>query len=56
MAQMKTFLIRLVCTFDIYSNDKNDTPMYVFHTVNRPTNIYINVKTRNVAYNRMKYL
>ncbi|CAG8748418.1 2691_t:CDS:1, partial [Gigaspora rosea] len=26
MAQMKTFLIRLVCTFDIYSNDKNDTP------------------------------
>ncbi|CAG8645293.1 41000_t:CDS:1 [Gigaspora margarita] len=47
MVQMKTFLIKLVCTFDIYSNDKSDTPKYVYRAVNRPINIYINVKTRN---------
>ncbi|CAG8636369.1 14221_t:CDS:1, partial [Cetraspora pellucida] len=32
MAQMKTFLIKLVCTFDIDSHDKNVTPKYVYRT------------------------
>ncbi|CAG8791144.1 10543_t:CDS:1, partial [Racocetra persica] len=31
MVQMKTFLVKLVCTFDIDSNDKNDTPKSSYH-------------------------
>ncbi|CAG8751833.1 5906_t:CDS:1, partial [Cetraspora pellucida] len=46
MVQMKTFLVNLVCTFDINSNYENDIPKYHFHTVNRPIDIKINVKTR----------
>ncbi|CAG8696502.1 13247_t:CDS:1 [Racocetra fulgida] len=47
IVQMKTFLVKLVCTFDIDSNDKNDTPKYAYHSVKRPVDIFINVKTRN---------
>ncbi|CAG8477015.1 3813_t:CDS:1, partial [Cetraspora pellucida] len=46
LVQMKTFLIKLVCTFDIDSNDKNDTPKYFCHATNRPVDININIKTR----------
>lgn len=50
MIQMKTFLIKLVCTFDIESANNYNTPKYIYSTVSRPVDINIYVKTRKNQY------
>ncbi|CAG8563659.1 4068_t:CDS:1 [Ambispora leptoticha] len=46
IVQMKTFLVKLVCTFDIESTDKNSSPKYVYATAKRPVDIKLYIKTR----------
>nr|CAG8523602.1 528_t:CDS:1 [Entrophospora candida] len=47
MVQMKTYLVKLVSTFDIELVDKKTTaPKYVFATTRRPVDIKIHIKTR----------
>ncbi|CAG8651919.1 7502_t:CDS:2 [Funneliformis mosseae] len=46
MVQMKTFLIKLVSTFDIELVDKNAEVKYKYATVNRPVDINLHIKAR----------
>ncbi|CAI2192006.1 12056_t:CDS:1, partial [Funneliformis geosporum] len=46
MVQMKTFLIKLVSTFDLELVDKNAEAKYRYATVNRPIDINIYIKSR----------
>ncbi len=46
MVQMKTFLVKLVCTFDLELVNKNSELEYKYATANRPVNINLYIKTR----------
>ncbi|RIA92945.1 cytochrome P450 [Glomus cerebriforme] len=46
MAQMKTYLVKLVSTFDIELVNKNTDVEYKYATANRPINVNIYIKTR----------
>ncbi|GBB99454.1 hypothetical protein RclHR1_03530001 [Rhizophagus clarus] len=46
MVQMKTFLVKLVSTFDIDLVDKNSEIKYKYATANRPVNVDLYIKTR----------
>ncbi|CAG8555815.1 2110_t:CDS:1 [Ambispora gerdemannii] len=46
IVQMKTFLVKLLCTFDMELVDKNANPKYVYATANRPVDIKLYIRTR----------
>ncbi|CAG8468584.1 6239_t:CDS:1 [Acaulospora colombiana] len=46
MVQMKTFLIRLVCAFDVELVNEAADPKYFYATANRPVDIKLNIRTR----------